>query len=373
MTAPNTSATTRFWLVLCRAAVLVAIAGSAALYMQYLDPAGAAFCGLDSGCEAVRRSGLSYLGNRLFSMPLLGLVAYAAVLAASLIAPRSKRTLYLICAGGAAAALLIAVQAFYVHAFCWLCLVVDASAILAAVFAAAFFRGGDAEDPLEWWAWVALASVAVGAGPGWVELKPAPPVPSQIRALYVPGKINVVEFADFECPFCRLYHPVLKEVVKSYPPGEVHFVRKHVPLAMHPQAKPAARTVICAEEQGKAEELGDRLVDIELSPTAIHRAAMEIGLDGAKLDRCLGSSAPDRRIEADKKLLEEVGMEGLPTTYVGPKRLLGAVSAEAVRDAFERARKGGESRGVPGPVFAAALLLALAGVVWLGRRSHGTV
>jgi len=297
------------------------------------------------------------------------------VLAASLLAPRAKPTLYLISAGGAAALLLIAAQAFYVHAFCWLCLTVDTSAILAAVFAVGYSRSEGAEDPLSWWAWVALASVAVGAAPGWVTVKPAPPIPSQIRALYVPGKINVVEFADFECPFCRLYHPELKRVVSSYPPGEVHFVRKHVPLAMHPEAKPAARAVICAEEQGKAEELGDRLVDIELSPTAIRRAAIEIGVDGAKLDRCLGTSDPDRRIEADTKLLEQVGMQGLPTTYVGGKKLLGAVPEDAVRDAFEHAdpKKRGESRGVPGPLFAAAVLLAVAGLVWLGRRSHGTV
>jgi protein-disulfide isomerase len=305
-------------------------------------------------------------------MPLLGLVAYGVVFAVSLFAPRSKVTLGLILAGGAAAVLLIAAQAFYVHAFCWLCVVVDSSAILAAVFAGAQARGEGAEDPLPLWAWASLASVAAAAAPGWVALRPVPPVPSQIRALYVPDKINVVEFADFECPFCRAYHSILKGVIESYPPGKVHFLRKHVPLSMHEQARPAARAVICAEEQGKAEALGDRLVQIELSPTAVHRAAIEIGLDGAKLDRCLASSDPDRRIEADTKLLEEVGMQGLPTTYVGGKRLLGAVAEDTVRDAFERAQQKGGG-GVPGPLYAAALAAAIAGLVWLGRRPHGTV
>jgi protein-disulfide isomerase len=369
MPEANSSPKSSLWLVLCRTAVLVAIAASAALYVQYLDPADAAFCGLDSGCEAVRKSGFSYFGSPLLSVPLVGLVAYGSVLALSLFAPRSKVTLNLIFAGGAAAVLLIAAQAFYVHAFCWLCLVVDSSAILAAALAAASARGDGGTEPLPWWTWAGLAGLAVAAAPGWAASKPAPPVPSQIRALYVPDKINVVEFADFECPFCRAYHPVLEGVIKSYPPGEVHLVRKHVPLGAHEQA---ARAVICAEQQGKAEELGDRLVQIELSPTAIHRAAIEIGVDGAKLDRCLATSDPDRRIEADTKLLVEVGMQGLPTTYVGGKRLLGAVSEDAVRDAFERAKRG-SSGGVPGPLYAAALVAAVAGLVWLGRRTHGTV
>src|SRR3954451_11336090 len=123
MTEPNSPPKRSLWLVLCRAAVLVALAGSAALYVQYLDPADAAFCGLESGCEAVRKSGFSYFGSRLLSMPLAGLVAYGAVFTASLFAPRSKLTLGLIMAGGVAAVLLIGAQAFYVHAFCWLCLV----------------------------------------------------------------------------------------------------------------------------------------------------------------------------------------------------------------------------------------------------------
>lgn len=379
MPEANSPAKGSLWVVPCRAAVLVAIAGSAALYMQYLDPADAAFCGLKSGCEAVRKSRLGYFfGSPLLSMPLIGLVAYGTVLAASVFAPRSKATLYLLYAGGVSSAALIAAQAFYVHAFCWLCSAVDLAGILAAVFAAAGAKtaqdDGDA-DPLHQWTWGGLALVAVAAAPGWIAVKPAPPVPSQIRALYVPGKINVVEFADFECPFCRKYHSVLKDVLKSYPPEEVHFVRKHVPLQAHEEARPAARAVICAEQQTKGEELADRLVTIELSPTAVHRAAVEVGVDGAKLDSCLGTSEPDRRIEADTKLLQDVGMEGLPTTYVGGKRLLGAVPEDAVRNAFEHAQrnKGDGPGGVPGPIYAGALLVVIAGGVWLGRRSRGTV
>src|SRR6185436_13656384 len=77
-------------------------------------------------------------------------------------------------------------------------------------------------DPLGGRAWGALLVLAIGAPLLWPLVKPAPPVPAVILAEYVPEKINVVEFADFECPYCRKLHPVLKQVIDSYPPGRVH-------------------------------------------------------------------------------------------------------------------------------------------------------
>src|SRR5262245_47156542 len=106
------------WLVLSRVAALVAIAASTAPYVQYLDPADAPFCGLDSGCEAVRRSDFSYFGGSPFlSVPLVGLLAYLSVLVASLWRPRSLLTRGLFWMGGLLGAALFALQAFYVKAF----------------------------------------------------------------------------------------------------------------------------------------------------------------------------------------------------------------------------------------------------------------
>jgi uncharacterized membrane protein len=246
------------WVILSRVTALVAIVASTALYMQYLDPAEAAFCGLDSGCEAVRKSGFSYFfGTPYVSIPLVGLLAYLSVLAASVWEPRVMLTRVLFWVGGAVGLVLLGVQAIYLGAFCWLCGVVDGAAILGAAFAALDARSdrGALREPLRPFAWLGLAGLGI-AGPAlWVLVMPAPPVPAVIRALYEPDKINVVEFADFECPYCRKLHPVLKDVIRSYPAGDVHFVRKHVPLAMHENARPAARADICAEAQGKGEIL----------------------------------------------------------------------------------------------------------------------
>jgi protein-disulfide isomerase len=363
------------WLIVWRSALLLALAASAALYMQYLDPGDAAFCGLKSGCEAVRRAAGEYVyfGNRYLSVPLVGLLSYLAVIGASLWQPRGPMAHLLTVFGGFFGAGLLAVQAFYIHAFCWLCTVVDVSAVVAAIAAILHARSPESVDPLRPWGWTALAALAVGAPVSWVNVKPAPPIPAAIAALYEPGKINVVEFADFECPFCRAFHSVLQGVLREYPPGDVHFVRKHVPLEVHEQALPAARADICAEQQGKGEALADKLVATDLSASAERRAALEIGVDAARFDRCLSSTEPDARVAADTKLLKDVGMEGLPTTYVGSKRLLGAVSEAAVRDAVEKAHRGEGTTGVPGGVFVACMAAAALAVLWLARLSRGMV
>jgi protein-disulfide isomerase len=360
-------------LIVWRSAVILALAASAALYMQYLEPGDAAFCGLKSGCEAVRKAGFSYWGSKYFSVPLFGLLGYVAVLAASLWQPRGPLAHLLTVFGGLFGAVLLAMQAFVIHAFCWLCTVVDIAAVVAAIAAVMHARSPESIDPLRPWGWTALGALAVAAPVAWVNVKPAPPVPSAIAALYAPSKINVVEFADFECPYCRAFHPVLQGVLREYPPADVHFVRKHVPLEAHEQALPAARAVICAEEQGKGEALADKLVTANLSASADRRAALEIGVDAARFDRCLSSPAPDARIAADTKLLKDVGMEGLPTTYVGSKRLLGAVSEAAVRDAVEKAHRGEGNAGISGSLFVACLAAAALALVWLARWSRGRV
>jgi predicted DsbA family dithiol-disulfide isomerase/uncharacterized membrane protein len=371
----STDAAARFalWLVLCRASILAALAASAALYLQYLRPAEAAFCGLESGCEAVRRAGFSYFfGSPLFSIPLVGLVAYAVVLWVSLFAAKTPWILWLTVAGAVGALGLLGAQAFVVHAFCWLCVVVDVSAVLAAAFALAQRRQvGNAVDPLKRGAWILLGGVAIAFPVLWTVVKPAPPVPESVRAVYVPGKINVVEFADFECPYCRKLHPVLKSALHDYPAERIHFVRRHVPLPGHPDALPAARAAVCAEEQGLGEKLADKLVELDLSPSADRRAAIEVGVDAARFDACLASTEPDRRIAADTRALEEAGMAGLPTTYVQNKRLLGAVPETTVRDALDHAMQGGGNSGIPGQIYVPLGLALLFAVAWLGRSAHG--
>ena len=259
----------RFWLLGAQLCTCLALLASAALYVHYLDPADSDFCGLRSGCEAARRSGLSYFfGSPYISLPLFSMLAQIALLSLSLRRGKDRAR-----ALGVLAVALIAYQGLVLGAFCWLCLVTDASVIGAALCALGWASAAREQEqlppsPLRPAAWFGIAAVLVAAPMLWNGVRPETPVPASIRALYVPGKINVVEFADFECPFCRRLHAVLKPVLAEY--GErVAFQRFMRPLEMHPHAELAARAGLCAAAQGKGEEMADRLFAITLSEESI--------------------------------------------------------------------------------------------------------
>ena len=378
MNAPGPEAPeNRAALFLCafRVAILVAAAGSAALYVQYMSPAEATFCGIDSGCETVRRAGFTSLGSPLYSIPLAGLAAYAVLFGMSVLYPAGGVTLALALAGGVIGVGLVATQAFVIKAFCWLCVVVDVSAVAAALFAWRGRRGSARRDPLRLFGWTSLFVTAVAAPFVWARVKPPLPVPAVIRELYAPGKVNIVEFADFECPHCRALHPSLRRVLAEETTDRVRFRRGHFPLPSHPEALPAARAMVCAEEQGKDDALADRLVAIELGPDAVTAAALEVGVDPAAFGACLRSKRPDVRIEADTKRLRAAGFRGLPTTYVGEERLLGAVSEAKLRDSIERAARGDDvtAGSMGGPLFVTLLVALLMGLAWFGREPHVTL
>jgi predicted DsbA family dithiol-disulfide isomerase/uncharacterized membrane protein len=375
------------WIALLRLFALVALAASAALFVDYTSPA-AAFCGAGSGCAAVRGSGFGYLvvGGAPIPVPVFGLVGFSALYVASLVErPELRQKLVLALGGGGAlvALLLIALQWFAIESFCTFCVVADVAAIAAGACAVLYARaahGADDEprskskpgpeaDLLKTWAWVALAALAVAAPLLWPRLRPQPELPAGVLALYQPDKINVVEFADYECPFCRMLHGRLKSLVAEYP-GKVNFVRLNMPLQSHPSARDAARAGVCAELQHKGDEMADRLFAAEdLSPEANRRAAQELGLDPAAFDRCVASPETDRMIDAQAKILRDAGFEGLPTTYVGSVRIIGARDEEVFRDALARAERREGEKGIPGPVFLGLLFVMIGAVIGVGRSS----
>jgi protein-disulfide isomerase len=376
----------RFWLIVTRLFLLVALVSSAVLYSYYLAPLDSQVCSAQSGCETLRRSELAYFfGSPFLSLPLFGMLAFAGAFALSLwtehrpTPQRHAPLCWALSLGAAAAVGLISYQALVAHAFCWLCLMTDGSALLAAFGAFLLHRAdvlqanalqATTQPPvLQRWAWIALATLATAAPLVWHGVRPLPPVHAKIRALYLPGKINVVEFADLECPHCRRLQPMLKKVIAEYPDA-VHFVRKHAPLPQHPHSERAAAAVICAESLAQhGEEMVDLLVASELDNDLIEAAARDLKLDATAFDTCAHAPETQARMSSDLALLREVGFEGLPTTYVGPQRFVGVRTEEAWRDAFERARRGEGESGVPGPLFIALVLVACIAVVWSGRTA----
>jgi predicted DsbA family dithiol-disulfide isomerase/uncharacterized membrane protein len=378
------------WLFITQLWICVALAASAALYVHYLSPLDSGYCGPSSGCEAARRSGLGYFfGSRYLSLPLFSLVAFGALLALSLRRPQRESqqgslgplgnlwrepSLTLFAASGTGAVLglaLMVYQAFVLEQYCWLCMIVDVAALGCAFFAFLAARalrqtGEPAASPLRAGAWVAVAALIVAGPLVWDAIKPAPPVPGAIAALYRPGKINVVEFADFECPYCRRLHGQLRPLLAEYGDA-VHFVRAHRPLMSHPHAEHAARAAICAEAQGKGEAMANGLFEVTLSVESISRLAESLRLDPIAFDRCLSSDATNAVLAHDASLLPDGELQGLPTTYIGNKQFVGVPTEAALRDALERA--GTPPVATPSGTVYATLLGGLIAVVgFFGRR-----
>jgi protein-disulfide isomerase len=384
-------------LLVLRAAALVALLGSSALTIDYLSPVPS-YCGASSGCGVVQHSGWGYLGAARIPLPALGLVGFTALFTLSLL-PGTRRFVAapVALAGGLAAAALLAVQWLAIGAFCILCVTVDSAALVAALAAAAFLwwpepksaSEGAATDanasappsssaprePLHDGAWIALGALAVLAPLVWPSVRPAADVPREIAAYHQPGKINVIEFVDFECPFCRMYHPELKKVVDEFGP-RVNFVRLDLPLAMHPRARGAARAHLCAVAKGRGEALADALMQTEdLSEQNLVRVGAKVGLDASELERCMKDPATDKAAGENEAMLTRLGLlEGLPTTFIGAKMLVGAALAPELREAFEQALVGPQ-RGIPAPMYVAlCVLLAAASVAggwYLKRRKDG--
>jgi uncharacterized membrane protein/predicted DsbA family dithiol-disulfide isomerase len=358
--------------LLLRVAALLGLAASAALLSDYVADAPS-FCSAATGCGAVRASPYSHVrfGDYGFlPLPLFGVLGFAALYAASMLSRRAALVAAII--GGAVGAWLLYVQAFVLQHFCWLCVTTDTSAIAGAV-AAIFLVTARASEPepserLADWAWWALGALALAAPLVWPLVKAAPAVPGGVLSYYVPGKLNVVEFADFQCPACRRYHAVLKPILRKY--GErVHFVRLNKPLSSHVYAQDAARAAVCAEAQGKLEPMADALFTTpDLSPSGIDSVAKTVGLDEKAFGSCMLDAATDARVNRESSLLVPPELEGLPTTYIGGKRLLGVQSPEAVEDALEHAARGDGVRGLSWIVYAPLVALALLLVLRAGLR-----
>jgi predicted DsbA family dithiol-disulfide isomerase len=273
---------------------------------------------------------------------------------------------------GILGAALIYVQAFRIRVFCSLCTLVDLAAIVAAVAGAAYLaargRGETTPEPLRDGAWMALGALAVSAPLLWPSLRPTPPVPPAIAKYHVPGKINVVEFVDFQCPHCRLFHPRLKAIIAEY--GErVAFTRLDLPLKMHPLARSAARAHVCAVARGKGEAMADALFETaDFEEAGLLKAGEKAGLDGAELRRCLAAPETEAAVvRSERILLDAKLLEGLPTTFVGSTMLVGTQEDATLRDAFDRAATDGPLPGVPGPVFIGVIAVGALAIVWFGR------
>ncbi|MEP7125760.1 MAG: vitamin K epoxide reductase family protein [Byssovorax sp.] len=366
---------------LLRLALVVALFASAALFIEYQRAGDPAFCGVGSGCMAVRLSPYS----KLFGVPLptWGLLAFGSLFAFVMAArSRAQHLAVAIAAafGAVVAAVLVYLQAAEIHAFCKWCVMADSSAFVAAIVATALYRHvnqgattsaaptanetGVADlvgDPPVTIAWIVAVLVAFCAPFVWAQYPVIPPLPKEIADLQVPGKVTLVSFTDFECPFCRALHPTLEELVSKHA-GQIVIVRKMMPLSGHPGALPAALAYECASLD-RREKMVDALYgapeELLNREGLLSLAEANVGIDRAALGRCIDAPETRKLVDADRDLFTAIQGAALPLTYVNDRAILG-FKADQVRDAVTLALQG------PRPSLPLSALFAVVGVVLVG-------
>jgi len=151
--------------------------------------------------------------------------------------------------------------------------------------------------------------------------------------------VTLVEYGDFECPYCGMAEPVVRELLRDY--GEIRYVWRHLPLTdVHPNAQMAAEAAEAAARQGAFWEMHDLLLDHQdaLHPRDLVRHADSLGLDTEKFIADLHKHAGRGHVEEDLESADLSNVSGTPTFFVNGKRHYGAYDIETLKKAVKLAK-----------------------------------
>jgi Na+/H+ antiporter NhaA len=185
----------------------------------------------------------------------------------------------------------------------------------------------------------ARARALLGAAATIVDLA----VPVDDRRDHVRGPkgalVTMVEYGDFECPYCGRAEPAIRELLAGY--GDVRYAWRHLPLTdVHPHAQLAAEAAEAAAAQGAFWEMHDLLLSHQgaLTPADLVRYAGELGLDTGRFTDDLRTGAWAARVAEDVETADLSGVSGTPTFFVNGQRYRGAYDLAALTSAVKAAR-----------------------------------
>jgi protein-disulfide isomerase len=148
--------------------------------------------------------------------------------------------------------------------------------------------------------------------------------------------IKVIEFFDYQCPFCSSAVPALEEALKSHP-GDVQLILKHDPLPIHHDSLLAHQAALAAGEQGKFWEMHDLLFahQHKVKPQDLLEYARQLHLDVRRFQERLESGYYKPAVEQDMALAKALGVDGTPTFFINGQKLTGVQSVARLRGALE--------------------------------------
>src|SRR5438477_215166 len=155
----------------------------------------------------------------------------------------------------------------------------------------------------------------------------------------IDAPVTLVEYGDFECPYCGQAEPVVRELLRDF--GDVRYVWRHLPLTdVHPRAQLAAEAAEAADEQGAFWKMHDLVLDHQdhLAPTDLAHYAEQLGLDVDRFTAQLQGRTGATRVAEDVDRADLSGVSGTPTFFINGRRHYGAYDIETLTNAVRTAR-----------------------------------
>ena len=150
--------------------------------------------------------------------------------------------------------------------------------------------------------------------------------------------ITIVEFGDFQCPYCRRWHEqVYKALLDSYP-GQIQMVYRHLPLtSIHPDAFSAAEAAMCAGEQDAFWQFHDKLFSSETLGSEVYTEyAQELNLDMTAFEACITDHRYQEAIQKDSDFAIDLGISSTPTFFINGLALVGAQPLDVFKQVIEK-------------------------------------
>jgi len=150
--------------------------------------------------------------------------------------------------------------------------------------------------------------------------------------------IVIVEFSDFQCPFCkRFYDETYQQLMDAYP-GKIRFVYRHLPLtSIHPEAFPSAEASMCANEQNAFPQYHDKLFENQdkLGRELYMQIAADLNLDAVSFEGCLNTGRYKDLIQQDSDFALNLGVQSTPTFFINGLAIVGAQPFSAFKQVID--------------------------------------
>ena len=151
--------------------------------------------------------------------------------------------------------------------------------------------------------------------------------------------IVMVEFSDFQCPFCKRFHDETSQAVLAAYPDKIRFVYRHLPLtSIHQNAFPSAEASMCADEQDAFWQFHDKLFENQdkLGLELYLRIASDLGLDSAAFEDCLNSQKYKNVVQKDLDFALNLGVNSTPTFFINGLAVVGAQPLEVFKQVIDK-------------------------------------